>query len=230
MHASPPILPSQFGIPLWADLLAVGIGGLQGAMFAAQFRDRRLDLLGVAIIGIAAGLGGGLIRDLLLNEVPAALQQNWYIIVAVGAALLGMLLERVFRRLSWLITGLDALTIGLYCAIGTTKALSVGVPAVPAVFVGVLAAVGGSILRDLLLNLPIALMYVGSLYAIAAIVGASALVIMVEVGVPVLIAAAICVALTFGVRILAVLFKWTLPEQRPLTRATLRRRPGRSNG
>ena len=52
MHAS------LFSIPLWADLLAVGIGALQGATFAGQFRDRRLDLLGVAIIGIATGLGG----------------------------------------------------------------------------------------------------------------------------------------------------------------------------
>ena len=212
MHASP------FLIPLWADLLAVGIGALQGALFAAQFRDRRLDLLGVAIIGIAAGLGGGLLRDLLLNQVPAALQQNWYILVAVAAALFGMLLERVFRRLNWLITGLDALTIGLYCAIGTTKALSVGLPAVPSVLVGVLAAVGGSILRDLLLNLPIALMYVGSLYAIAVVVGASMLVGLAALGLPLFIAAAICVGVTFGVRILAVLFKWTLPEQRGLHR------------
>jgi uncharacterized membrane protein YeiH len=221
MHASP------FIIPLWADLLAVGIGALQGAMFAAQFRDRRLDLLGVALIGIAAGLGGGFIRDLVLNQVPAALQQNWYILVAIAAALLGMLLERVFRRLSWLITGLDALTIGLYCAIGTTKALAVGLPAVPAVFVGVLAAVGGSILRDLLLNLPIALMYVGSLYAIAATAGASMLVALVALGTPVFVAAASCVVLTFGLRVLAVLFKWTLPEQRGLQRIpriSLRRR------
>jgi len=210
VHASP------FLIPLWADLLAVGIGALQGALFASQFRERKVDLLGIAIIGLAAGLGGGLLRDILLSQVPAALQQNGYISVAVAAALLGMLLERVFRRLNALITGLDALTIGLYCAIGTTKALSVGLPAVPSVLVGVLAAVGGSILRDLLMNRPIALMYVGSLYAIAAIVGASLLVVLTALGVSVFLAATVCVALTFSVRILAVLFTWTLPEQRGL--------------
>ncbi len=205
-------------IPLWADLLAVGIGALQGALFASQFRDRRLDLLGVAIIGIASGLGGGVLRDVMLGQVPAALEQNWYLIVATGAALFGMLLERLFRRLGWLITGLDALTIGLYCAIGTTKALAYGLPEIPAVFLGVLAAVGGSILRDLLLNLPIALMYVGSLYAIAAVVGGGTLVVLLRFGVPSFLAASICVALTFGVRVLAVLFKWSLPEQRGLQR------------
>jgi uncharacterized membrane protein YeiH len=212
------VTDAAFVIPLWADLLAIGIGALQGAMFAAQFRDRRLDLLGVAIIGIATGFGGGLIRDVLLSEVPAALSNNWYLVVATGAALLGMLLERVFSRLRHLITALDALTIGLFGAIGTTKALAAGLPVVPSVFVGALSAVGGSILRDLLLQLPIALMHVGSLYAVAAIAGCTSLVVMVALGVPVLLAAAVCVAITFGVRILAVLFHWSLPEQRTITK------------
>ena len=216
---------AAFVIPLWADLLAIGIGALQGAMFAAQFRDRRLDLLGVAIIGIATGFGGGLIRDVLLSEIPAALSDNWYLLVATGAALLGMLLERVFSRLRHLITALDALTIGLFGAIGTTKALAAGLPVVPSVFVGALSAVGGSILRDLLLQLPIALMHVGSLYAVAAIAGCSSLVVMVGLGVPVFLAASVCVAITFGVRILAVLFRWSLPEQRAITKVPKFKRP-----
>ena len=210
------VQPELFTIPLWADLLAVGIGSLQGALFAAQFRDKRLDWLGVAIIGIATGLGGGLLRDLLLNAPLAPLQSNWYLLVATGAALVGMLLERLFHRLRRVITVLDALTIGLFGAIGTTKALSLGLPPVPAVFVGVLSAVGGSILRDLLLAIPIAIMQVGSLYAIAAGVGTTTLVILYQITGNVLVAAIVCVAITFGVRILAVLFKWSLPEQRPL--------------
>ena len=77
-----------FVIPLWADLSAVALGGLQGALFASGFRgQRRLDLLGVAIIGIVMGMGGGLIRDLLLNVTPSTLQSNWYLLTAVAAAL-----------------------------------------------------------------------------------------------------------------------------------------------
>ena len=211
-------MSAAFVVPLWADLLAIGIGALQGAMFAAQFRDRRLDLLGVAIIGIATGFGGGLIRDVLLSEIPAALSDNLYVVVATGAALFGMLLERVFSRLRHLITVLDALTIGLFGAIGTTKALAAGLPVVPSVFVGALSAVGGSILRDLLLQLPIALMHVGSLYAVAAIAGCSSLVVMVRLGVPVLLAAACALRSRSVVRILAVLFHWSLPEQRTITK------------
>lgn len=210
--------PDVFVIPMWADLLAIGIGSLQGATFAAQFRDRRLDLLGVAIIGIATGFGGGLLRDILLGEVPKALLSNWYLPVAVGAALGGMLLERLFSRLQKVITVLDALTLGLFGAIGTTAALSAGLPAIPAIFVGSLSAVGGSILRDMLLSVPVALMHVGSLYAVAALVGTTTLVVLVALGVTITVAAVVCVALTVTVRILAVLFHWSLPEQRRLER------------
>lgn len=219
-----------FTIPLWADLLAVAVGSLQGALFAAQFRDRRLDLLGVAIIGITTGFGGGIIRDLVLSDVPAALESNWYLPVATASALVGMLLERIFHRMRHLITALDALTIGLFAAIGTTKALALGLPEIPAIFVGVIAAVGGSIMRDLLLNVPIALMSVGSLYAVAALLGTTSLVVFVALGADITFAAVVCVGLTFAVRVLAVLFKWSLPEQVALRRRRTRRiEPGTGN-
>ena len=81
-----------FVIPLWADLLAVGLGGVQGALFASGFVGRqRLDLLGVTLIGILMGMGGGLIRDLLLDVTPTTLQSNWYLLTAVVASLVGML-------------------------------------------------------------------------------------------------------------------------------------------
>ncbi|ROQ41191.1 putative membrane protein YeiH [Frondihabitans sp. PhB188] len=209
---------TAFSIPLWADLLAVAIGSLQGALFASQFRERRVDLLGVAIIGTATGLGGGILRDVLIGEVPRAMQSNWYLLTAVLAALLGMLLQRIFTRLAGFITVLDALTIGLFGAIGSTKALALGLPEIPAVFVGVISAVGGSVLRDLLMNLTIAMMHVGSLYAVAAGAGTAVLVALVTFGVPTLAAAIAGTATTFSIRLLAVRFGWSLPEQRALSR------------
>jgi uncharacterized membrane protein YeiH len=223
------VIESAFTIPLWADLLAVSVGSLQGALFASRFHDRQLDWLGVAIIGIATGFGGGIVRDILLSEVPAALQSNWYLIVAILSALVGMLAQRLFHRLGGVITALDALTIGLFGAIGVTKALTHGLPVVPAIFVGVLSAVGGSVLRDLLLTLPIAIMQVGSLYAVAAVAGSITLVLLVVLGVPVLIAALVCVAVTFVVRVLAVLFNWSLPEQRSIQRVPILRRRGKKS-
>ena len=65
------VIAETFHTPLAIDLVAVGVGSLQGAMYAAGFK--RIDLLGVAIIGIAVGIGGGFLRDILLNVPPAAL-------------------------------------------------------------------------------------------------------------------------------------------------------------
>ncbi len=208
-----------FVIPLWADLIAVGLGGIQGALFASGFRgQRRLDLLGVAIIGVVVGMGGGLIRDLLLNVTPTTLQSNWYLLTATGAALVGMLLAGLFERLNGVIVGLDALVIGLFGAFGTSKALVLGLPIVPAVFVGVCAAVGGGILRDVIMGLPVAIMHVGSLYAVAAAAGCLVLAATNALGLNVVIAAIIGIAVTTVIRLLAVIFDISLPEQRALHR------------
>ncbi|WP_229662020.1 TRIC cation channel family protein [Agromyces bauzanensis] len=188
--------PALFVIPLWVDLTAVAIGAIQGAMFAARLTERRIDLL--------------------LNQLPAAMASNWYLPVATAAALLGMLLLGVFAKLNGLIIALDAVTIGLFGAIGTSKALAFGVPVVPAIFVGVLSAFGGSILRDVTLNLPIALMHVGSLYAIAATAGTVLLVVLVALDVNIVVAAIACVVVTTLTRLGSVRFGWSLPEQRAL--------------
>ncbi|KAA9154721.1 hypothetical protein F6B41_12130 [Microbacterium lushaniae] len=206
-------------IPLWADLLAVGLGGVQGALFASGFRgQQRLDLLGVAIIGIVTGMGGGLIRDLLLGAVPATLQSNWYLLTASGAALVGMLLAGIFQRLNAAIIALDALVIGLFGAFGTSKALAIGLPPVPAVFVGVCSAVGGGVLRDMMMGLPVAIMHVGSLYAVAAGAGCAVLATAEALGAPLQIAAIAGIIVTTVIRILAVVFDVSLPEQRMLHR------------
>ncbi|GAA1791709.1 MULTISPECIES: trimeric intracellular cation channel family protein [Leucobacter] len=215
------MLDQTFHTPLAADLVAVGVGSLQGALFAAGFK--RIDLLGVAIIGIASGIGGGFLRDILLGVTPAAFSINWYLIVATGAAFIGMLLPRLFERVDPVITVLDALSIGMFGAIGTTKALSLDMPVVPALFIGTVSAVGGGVLRDLMLNIPIALMHVGSLYAVASLVGVGVLVVLLAFGVPVVIAGIACVAVTAVLRLLAVRFGWSLPEQRALSRLRLRR-------
>ncbi|WP_217184194.1 trimeric intracellular cation channel family protein [Streptomyces sp. AC495_CC817] len=208
-----------FTIPLWADLLGVGLGGVQGAMFASGFQgQRRLDWLGVAIIGIMIGMGGGLIRDILLGLPPATLHDNWYLVTATAAALFGMLLAGVFNRINTVIVVLDAVVIGMFGAFGASKAIAVGTPPVPAVFIGVCAAVGGGVLRDMLMGLPTAIMHVGSLYAVAAGAGCTFIVIANGLGMPITLAAIIGIVVTAVIRILAVSFDVSLPEQRRLYR------------
>ena len=215
------VLDETFVIPLPVDLTAAAVGALQGAMFAAGFK--RIDLLGVAMIGIFTGMGGGFLRDILLGISPAAFSNNLYIIVGTLASLAGMLLARGLARVDPIITVFDAISIGIFGALGTTKALAYGLPVVPALFIGTIAAVGGGFLRDLMLNIPIALMHVGSLYAVASLAGVGVLVVLLAFKVPVMFAGVVCIIVTTVLRLLAVRFGWSLPEQRALDRIQLRR-------
>ncbi|MBP2435640.1 trimeric intracellular cation channel family protein [Microbacterium amylolyticum] len=206
-------------IPLWADLVGVALGGLQGALFASGFRGRqRLDWLGVAIIGIMIGMGGGFIRDLLLGQAPATLQSPWYLVAAGGAAFLGMWISGLLGKLNRIIVFLDAIVIGMFGAFGTSKALAFGVPILPAIFIGMCAAVGGGMARDVSLGLPVAVMHVSSFYAVAAIVGCSTLAISHAFGLDIVIAVVLCIVVTAVVRVLAVIFDISLPEQMAINR------------
>jgi uncharacterized membrane protein YeiH len=205
---------TTFQVALWIELLAAGLGGLQGALFAAGERHRRIDVLGVIVIGLAVSLGGSLLRDIVLNQPPVVLWKNWYLLVAGASAILGMVLQPLLSRADWLITALDAVVMGLFGAIGASKALSLGVGEAGALVVGIIGAIGGGMLRDVILNLPISFLQVGALYAVAAGAGAGALILFAALGTPTLVAGLICVAVTTSVRLAALRFGWTFPEQR----------------
>ena len=204
-------------VPQWVNIMGVLVGSIQGAMYAASFRTQRLDLLGIALIGIATGLGGGFLRDILLNRVPLALTVNYLIVLAIAGAFIGMLLGRVIdAKLDWLLSLLDAIALGTFAMIGTTAAIYADLPFVPVIFVGVITAVGGGMLRDIMLNMPIAVMHVGSLYATAALLGAVTLETLHTLGIPIDVAGLVGATLTTIVRLLARRYGWSLPEQRIL--------------
>nr|WP_221379142.1 TRIC cation channel family protein [Actinoplanes polyasparticus] len=205
---------TPFQVALWIELLAAGLGGLQGALFAAGERHRRIDVFGVMVIGLAVSLGGSLLRDIVLDQRPVVIWMNWYLLVAAASAIIGMLSQPVFARADWLITVLDAVVMGLFGAIGASKALSLGVGEAGALVVGVIGAIGGGMLRDVIMNLPISFLQVGTLYAVAAGAGAGTFVLLATFGTPTPIAGLVCVAVTTAVRLAAVRFGWTFPEQR----------------
>ena len=210
-----------FQIPLWLELLAAGLGGLQGALFAAGQKDRRIDLLGVIVIGLTVSLGGSLLRDIVLNQPPVVVWSNWYLLVAAVSALVGMILQPLFDRAVWAITVLDAVVMGLFGAIAASKALSLGVGSVGALVVGVIGAIGGGVLRDVILSRPVSVLHVGTLYAVAAASGAGGLIILVRFDTPIFVAGLVGTAITVAVRLAAVVFDWTFPEQKA---ASLKRR------
>ncbi|MDO9395422.1 MAG: TRIC cation channel family protein, partial [Herbiconiux sp.] len=136
---------------------------------------------------------------------------------AAAAALLGMALQPLLRRVDGVVVVLDAVVIGTFAAIGTTKALSLGVGEVGALLVGIVGGIGGSIIRDLLLGLPVAFLHVGSLFAVAAGAGAATLIVLVGLGVPTVVAGIACIVVASILRLAAVRFDWHFPEQAPLT-------------
>jgi len=205
---------TPFQVPLWLELVAAGLGGLQGALFAAAQRDRRIDVLGVIVIGLTVALGGSLLRDIVLNEPPVVVWVSWYLLVAGACALLGMAIQPLLDRAGWVITTLDAVVMGLFGAIAASKALSLGVGSAGALVVGVIGAIGGGLLRDVILNRPISILHVGTLYAVAAAAGVVVLIALARFDVSIPLAGLISAAVTAVVRLAAVIFGWTFPEQR----------------
>lgn len=203
-------------VPLWVDLSAVAVSAVQGALFAGRDSGRgRIDLLGVVFIGIATGLGGGLIRDLLLSRVPKALETNAYLSTAIIAALIGMLFARPVRRLTPLLVIIDAASLGLYLIVGITTATGAGLGTVPTMFVAVLASTGGGLIRDLLSGAPVALVQGGTFYVTAAVGGAlvyQGLTLFTKVGT----AAGFALAATFLLRMLSLAFGWNSPAPHTL--------------
>ncbi|MGN9913535.1 trimeric intracellular cation channel family protein [Phytohabitans sp. LJ34] len=113
----------SFQVTLWIELLAAGLGGLQGALFAAGERHRRIDILGVIVIGLAVSLGGSLLRDILLNQPSVVIRKNWYLPVAGASAILGMLLQPLLARADPPIYGPMAMWTSGCCSCGVTVSI-----------------------------------------------------------------------------------------------------------
>ena len=157
-------------VPLWIDLAAVVVGALAGGATAAR---EELDVFGALLLAVVVGLGGGIVRDLLLGLRPVAVTSPYYLPTVAVAALAGLLFTSLMRRLRAIFVVLEALSDGLFMIVGVGKALYYNVPDVSAIFIGVCAAVGGGILADLLGGRAAAVIQRGPWNATAALVGAS---------------------------------------------------------
>lgn len=197
-------------LPLYVDLAAVGVGAFAGALFAIF--NKRFDLVGVIAIAIMTGLGGGLVRDLFLGVGrPSALQDNNYIITVVVAVLMALLLGRWYhssRNLaSKIVTALDSIAMGLFAVAGTYKALIFNAPVTVAILLGVITAVGGGVLRDVLARRTPAIFTGGPLYATATLIGSSLFVILDALDINRDLAVAITTISIFMIHMLSIRFK-----------------------
>jgi uncharacterized membrane protein YeiH len=129
------------------DLAGVFTNAILGGMVA---RDKRLDPVGFAALALLSGLGGGIIRDTLLQHgPPIALTDSLYALTAIAGAVVAFVLPVRGRVWSVSFLLIDALALGCWATVGAQKTLSLGLGWLAALLLGTITAVGGGALRDL---------------------------------------------------------------------------------
>lgn len=207
-------------VPPVYELLAVFAGALSGGLSAVQ---RRFDVVGVLTIAIVGGMGGGVIRDVLLQRYGiAALHDNRYLAVAVAAALVAFFFSGAIKRLATPLVIIDAVSLGLFAVVGADKALRADMAILPAIMLGTITAVGGGLLRDLLHDEIPQILQPGALYSAAALVGSTMFVTAtVWLGVLKQYGAIMAVGMAVGLRLLAMWRGWRAPVPRDYTDVVL---------
>lgn len=194
------------------DLLGIAVFAISGALAAAQ---KRLDILGFILFGTITGIGGGTVRDLLLqtNEV-FWIGNTTYLWVCIGASMATWFLAHLFLSLRTLLLWADALGLSLFSVLGAQKALAWDAPLLVAIGMGMMTATFGSLIRDSLLGRPPVLLE-PDIYVTAAALGAVSYVLMTSQGANPDLALPLAVAAAFGLRAGAIVFRWRLTKYRP---------------
>ncbi|MCJ0905354.1 trimeric intracellular cation channel family protein [Rhodococcus sp. ARC_M6] len=175
---------------------------------------KRLDIFGVCSVGVFTGIGGGIVRDLLLGVHPPSSLSSWpYFGTAAVTSLLVFYLHEPLNRLRREILALDALGMGLFASTGTIIALENNASSLAATLIGATAAIGGGVIRDVLVN-EVPLLLHKDLYAVPALLGAASVVTVSEFGLSTN-GALLCGTVFAAVfRLLALWRHWGLPGPR----------------
>ncbi|EDZ98476.1 protein of unknown function UPF0126 [Burkholderia sp. H160] len=152
------------------DLIGTFVFAISGAVAA---RQRRLDLFGIVVIAFMVACGGGIVRDVCIGAIPPAGLSNWhYLATALAASAVTVLAYPQVRRLRQPVLFFDAIGLGLFAVSGAQKALAYGHNAELAILLGIVSAVGGGVMRDVVLSRVPAILE-REIYASAALLGAA---------------------------------------------------------
>jgi uncharacterized membrane protein YeiH len=192
----------------WIVLAAVAVNALTGVLDAGR---KNMDLVGVVMVGTATALGGGTVRDVLLQRPVFWLSEQIYLVVAVATTLVVFFAVRGLRLPPRLFLIPDAIGLALFTIVGTQIALQWQAPWLAASLLGVITGVVGGVVRDVLCN-EVPLVFVrGELYVTAAWMGAMALIGLQSLGVSPVAAAWAGMATVLVIRLAAMAFRITLP-------------------
>ena len=186
--------------------------GLSGGILAVR---KQMDLFGVLVLSVATGLGGGIMRDVLLGHIPPATLTDWR--YPAAASLAGLVVFLWFTRVvhhGRFLTGFDAVGLGIFKVTGTTIALGSGLDPAASALLGMLTGVGGGVLRDVLAA-EVPLIFRSEIYAVASLLGAIIVIVAYEVGLLGVPAEILAVLATFGLREVSVRKGWRIPIAKP---------------
>lgn len=197
------------------DLVGIFVFAVSGALLAVR---KDFDVIGMAVLAEMTGLGGGVLRDLVIGAVPpAAFTDLGYPLVPLGATVIVFFWHPQFDRrgaIRGAVLVFDAAGLGLFCVTGAIKALAYGLGPVQSVGLGLCTAVGGGILRDVLANDVPSVLYDKELYAIPALLGAALAVTAYELGAYNVVTALAAALLAFALRLVARRLRWRAPRAR----------------
>lgn len=201
----PEVVATAFRV---VDVTGVFCAAIIGAKLA---RERHFDAVGFATLAVISALGGGMARDVLLQKIPVAFTDPFYLAGALLGALVAFFWRLESKWTNRIITVADALCLGCWAATGAQKTLALGLGILPALMMGVTTAVGGGIIRDIMVGRIPRVFGGANLYATPAALSAVLMVIFFKVGMPVLgMGISIITSLIFV--LLAQWRGWILPE------------------
>lgn len=198
-------------LSLALDLAGTFVFALSGATAGVS---HKVDIFGVLVLSYVAGNTGGITRDVLIGAIPPLALADWrYVAVSLSAGLLTFFGHSFLRRLRSPVLIFDAFGLALFAVTGTNKALAFHLGPVAAALLGTLTSIGGGMARDIL-TAQIPTVLCADLYAVAALAGATVVVVGHQFQLPSAAATIMGALLCFGLRFLAIRRGWQLPIAR----------------
>lgn len=171
---------------------------------------KKFDWFGAIVVGFVTAIGGGTLRDILLDVTPFWMQSSIYLWGTVLAFLIVVLFRKFLVHLNNTIFWFDCIGLGLFVVVGYEKTMMLGYAVWVCIFMGTITGIVGGILRDILIN-EIPIIFTQELYAVACIIGGIIFAILIYFGVDLSSTEIITAVAIVIVRILAIRFSWRLP-------------------
>lgn len=191
------------------DIIGTMVFAISGALAG---RDKKLDMFGIAAVGFITAIGGGTVRDLLLGSTPVGWMKDTIYLIMIGSGLIiSFFFGKTVMKLRRTFFIFDTVGIAVFTVLGLQKALTFGVHPVIAIMMGMVSAVFGGVIRDIVCN-DIPLIFRQEIYALTCIAGGIIYAIMEHFGVEQIFNVLITVSFIVSFRVLAVKYHWKLPD------------------